>query len=200
MKISSLWVLKLIILLLILAGLPYLHITTSRLYESVSAKRHLLEKNPDNLIYSSAARAELAKRQLDIQRIKSYVPERNAVAGVVTAMEQEGTKQSVVLKVTDIGEELVTNAAGQPEVASGPIQNVRIKITAVGKPENLVQLLYSVEHMPYLLHLVSWELVYKPQETAQGSQAQAPVDDRLPAATTDAALQADIILATDNSP
>jgi len=195
MKISPAWILKIVFLILLGVGLPYLHFLAGDLKSAVADKRLQLERGPDDVVYASAAKADLAKRQLDLRRIGQYMPDRGSLVPVVTAIEQEGGKRNVSVKVTDISEELTVNAAGQPIPASGPVQNIRIKVSAVGEPEDILQALYNIDHLPYLLYVASWDLVYKPQDS-QLPPIDLSEEQRLQTAA--GAMQADIIIATNN--
>ncbi|MGH9858347.1 MAG: hypothetical protein ACRD4B_10930, partial [Acidobacteriota bacterium] len=83
---------------------------------------------------------------------------RQEVGDVVSFIEQEGVRQGISARVSDIEEEQQLDQFGNQIAASGPLVDVRLTIMADGPPENLVSFLHSMEHMPYLSQVDNWEI------------------------------------------
>lgn len=194
MKLLIAWSLKVCVLLLMMGGLLFVHSFVSRLADQVTEKRNELEQKPAEQLRIATLRSELSRRAFDLDRIKGYVVSRDRIIDVVSAIEAEGQRFGVTVQVPDIQEVPVFDADGNQIDPTGPLQDVEIKVIAVGPPQQLVAFLHSIDHLPYILSTVRWNLSLDRSALSSSSTIPVPSGEGETAAL-EGVLETDIILA-----
>lgn len=118
-----------------------------------------------------ATQTDIAKRQLDIQRIEAFLLTKDQLAGMVGEIVAAGAVRGVRVEVPTVEEKPILDDSGKVKPPRGPAYEVRLKITATGKPKDLVGFLYELEHLQRLTYFESWRL--DAGETTARNQAAA---------------------------
>lgn len=94
----------------------------------------------------------------DLQRVTALLTPAEAVGDLVGQLEREAAAHRITMRIPDIKEEVKLDDSGQPVVSTGPFQEVRVTMLAVGEPVNLLSFVHAVEHLPVVLRFAGWEL------------------------------------------
>ncbi|MEX0649375.1 MAG: hypothetical protein WD200_00045 [Candidatus Andersenbacteria bacterium] len=156
----------------------YMRYSVTVFREQLETKQRETLKRPDDLLHASALKAELAKHDLDIRRIQSYVLTRNTIAEAVEAIEKEGAENNIEVTVSDINEVVELGAGGNVVEPVGPLRKIKLQVIGSGQPSNLLTFLYKIEHAPYLLYLDEWQVASGVRSGGQGVSTAAPDQSR----------------------
>lgn len=170
------WIIRLLLVLALLTGAGYGWQFVQGKRNEVIASRLTLERRPALRSHYASQEAELRRRQDEITQIQSLVISRDNVGQVVGEIERTAGSAGATLQIPKVEEKFVQDEKGQPILPAGPLFDVRIKLVANGQPKQLLNLLYAIEHMPYLLYLESWDLTsVRPEgpDTLEGSAADS---------------------------
>jgi len=119
----------------------------------------VLEQSLGSVAHGTWLREELSRREHDINRIKTFVPERQSLGDVVDALERSAERLGVAVTVPQVKEEVKEDEEGNPIVPTGPLRDIRLRLVASGAPDKTLRWLHAVEYQPYLLTMVSWRFV-----------------------------------------
>ncbi|MBI1833601.1 MAG: hypothetical protein HYR90_02125 [Candidatus Andersenbacteria bacterium] len=158
------WSIRIGILILVCAGLYILHNQAMAARNAYTAAINELEQTPLRLLESASRAADLSRREFDISRIQHLLVPRNQIVDVVSAIEAQAKRHQVEVSIPEIVES---------EEAGGVIQDITVRVSVDGNPENIVDFSHSVEHLPYLLNVERWSLSTRSFAVPQ-SAAQAP--------------------------
>ncbi len=125
---------------------------------TVLIERLTLESSLKGAVRIGALRAEMAKRQHDIQRIMDMVPGQNNIGDVLSALEREANNQQVSMTVPSLIKVMGADKAGQEISAAGPLQDIKLKVKVEGPPNNVLQFFHAVENLPYLVGVTGFKL------------------------------------------
>lgn len=180
----------------LIVGIVFLwrHTAAARL-QFFSAQR-ALQNVPQQVSQQTSLAVEIDKHRHDISRLRAYVVERQNIGEVIAAIEAAGHRHKLSVQIADVAE-----ASPLSESSDELLSDVRLKLTAVGRPEAMLRFLHTVEHVPYLLYLESWQLDTGPDGSGSlGDQLVVPTvapqsDGSQPSmVAADGHVQADIIL------
>lgn len=169
-------VLEVVAILLLAAALWWLAGMVGDVRRELARRHATLARVPQRVAALAGAQATLEARTHDIERLEAFTVSRQGLGQVIAAMEEAAGRRQVDLEVTRVQEVTVEGPAGE-EVASleGPLADVRLAVVAIGKPEQLLQFIHELEHLPYLLTIPSWLLTAQAGPAAQGEAGSAPV-------------------------
>jgi len=197
MKIQSdtwLWVGKVVLLVAAIAGAIWTWRSLAELRVAVYEKREQLEEQPTEAARYASVRAEINKRQPDIDRVKSFLVSRDTVGEIVAEIESTGAAYRIEVSVPQVEEKQLLDDNGNPVEATGPLYDVGLKVVATGKPKDLLAFLHSIENMQRLVYLNSWRLDAS-EKAAQNQQALSPLDRRVEVRQRPGLLTAELIIA-----
>lgn len=127
---------------------------------------------PETQARGAHLRSEVEKRQLDIQRIEAFLVDKDQLGEVVGEIESAGAARGLSVRVPAVEEKPRLDEQGNEAPPSGPLYEVRLKITATGSAGQLTQFLHDLEHMQRLAYFESWRLDAE-KETAR-NQVNGP--------------------------
>lgn len=130
-----------------------------------------LDQSMSNVSFDVVLEEEVSKWSDELDRIKMLVIYRDEIGQIIGELEREAKKHKVELRVPSVKEEVKINEEGETMEASGLWREVRLSLVVIGAPENLSRFLHAIEHKPYLMAVVSWQL-----------EVQAPIISRSVAA------------------
>lgn len=114
---------------------------------------------PERISGQAALKSELERHKHDIERLHRYTPaQQEGISEFVSELEKEAVREKIRFSINDIMKDQKTDESGNPIENTGPLNEVYIKGTANGRPEDLVSFLYTLEHMPYLVRVPEWTL------------------------------------------
>jgi len=137
----------------------FLNATIQGVRREIYIAKEMINHGLGNLAKQSALRAELEKRSHDLDRISSFVLERESVGDYIGVLEAEASRLGLTLRVPEVSEEQSFDANGQLIEQSGIFEKVRIKVQVTGNPSKLLNFLSAVEHEAYLSGVVGWKML-----------------------------------------
>ncbi|MEX1997967.1 MAG: hypothetical protein WEA04_04845 [Candidatus Andersenbacteria bacterium] len=164
----------LIIVVLIIALFYFRELIHSKRVMVYQLQRQL-DEAPQYAAQQVSLRTELEKSAHDIVRIESLLVRREALGDFVSLLEKQARQNRVTLRVPDIKEEMVLSAEGKPVAATGPYRDIRLQVTATGEPNDLLQLLHQLEHLPHAVRLPAWSITTTNTAVLLDLRPQAPV-------------------------
>lgn len=150
--------LEILLVISLAAGIVWLWRGLQELKFSVWKAQEQLNEIPVEEARTAAVENELAKRALDIERVRAFLVTREQIGDVVGEIESIARQYSVNVVVPEIEEVQKFDESGNPVEPSGPVRDVRLNLVATGHPKQLVQFLHAVEHMSRILYLEAWRL------------------------------------------
>lgn len=176
-----------------LAGTVWMTVMLREARQRLLLKEQQLAQLPETEARTAALESEVAKRQRDVDRIESFVVQkRDQLSEVVGEIEAAGAKRGLSVNVPAVEEKVKLDESGNEVPPEGPVQEVRLKITATGQARDLLAFLHEIEHMQRLTYFESWRLDGS-EQTAR-NQAAALSKESAPA-RPGSLLLADLIVA-----
>lgn len=134
-----------------------------------------LEASLNEAVHRAVVADKLALYDKEIKRVMDMVPWRDEVGQVVETVDNEARRWGVTVLVPKISEEQKYDENGTVIEQTGPTRLIRLTVEASGDPQALVNLLHSLENLPYLMTPVSFVLDNEAnQVSAVGAIALAP--------------------------
>lgn len=134
-----------------------------------------LEASLNEAVHKAVVADKLALYEKEITRVIDMVPWRDEVGQVVETVDNEARRWGVTVLVPKISEEQQYDENGTVIEQTGPTRLIRLTVEASGDPFALVNLLHSLENLPYLMTPVSFVLDNEAnQVSAVGAIALAP--------------------------
>lgn len=141
----------------------------------------------------------LKRYEDNVQQVSALLIPAEGVGAFVSQLERVAAAAGVTTRIPDVREEVKLDDGGNPITSTGPFQEVRLTVLAVGEPAALLRFMHAVEHLPTIVHFPRWRLT---ASRAAANRLIAP-PPAAPAATPDpviaarrAALEATIIVTT----
>lgn len=135
-----------------------------------------LEASLNEAVHRAVVADKLALYETEIKRVIEMVPWRDEVGQVVETVDNEARRWGVTVLVPKISEEQQEDENGTVIEQTGPTRLIRLTVEASGDPLALVNLLHSLENLPYLMTPVSFVLDNESnQVSAVGAMALAPI-------------------------
>ena len=117
----------------------------------------------------------LVQYEKEMKRVRGIVPWRDEIGQVVETVDGEAKRWDVAVLVPKISEEPIYDESGMVIAQTGPTRLIRLTVEAAGGPWALINLLHSLESLPYLMSPVSYVLDNEADEiNAFGATALAP--------------------------
>lgn len=157
-------------LTLVATGWAWQKLGEARQY--LMAQEQQLRQLPETQARGAVLKSEVAKRQLDVQRIEAFLVQKDQLGDVVSEIEAAGVARGLSVRVPAVEEKPNLDEQGNEQPSSGPLLEVRLKITAAGQAKELLRFLHDIEHMQRLAYFESWRLEAS-EETAR-SQVGGP--------------------------
>lgn len=178
------------ILLVFMSGIGWLYSKIISTRMDIAEKQGKLDSAPIEAKKTQELKRELDDATIKVSDLQQMTVPRDSLPDVITAISQLAITSGITAQVPEV---TASNAKGSPP--SDPLDDVRIRISASGTPQALIQFLYRVEQLPYLLYVTNWS-IDTTQQVALGSfSAQVPTDKPLPPSIPGSALQAELVIA-----
>lgn len=136
---------------------------------SIINKQNALEQNLTYAMQQSQQQIKLKEHQPDINRILAFVLNREQIGDFISRLEAEAKTLKANLSIPAITEEQISSQENEETTPLGVFESIRLKVEVRGEPVNLFRFLHRVEHLPYLLKVVSLSW----QETANSAGNQS---------------------------
>ena len=94
----------------------------------------------------------------ELAAIDDLVLTREELGQLVTRLEQLAHEAAVTVDIPEVVAELQRDEAGETAPWTGPVAEVSVRFRARGEPAQLLAWQYAVEHLPYLVRPVAWQL------------------------------------------
>lgn len=124
---------------------------------------------------ASALAAELEAREAVLRDVALLVPAERDIGSVVALLEREAVKRRVTLRVPQVEEVKLDQEDGDRLPPAGPLRDVRLQLVVSGEAERVLSFFRQVEHLPYLLRVVQWELVRADSPAGGATGGSVPV-------------------------
>lgn len=167
------WIIEGIVFVLLIVATIWGWQMLSNFREEVLQGASTLEMRPEEQVLFASVQSEISRRGDDVASVESLIVERNQLGDVVGQIEGAAQDAGVLVALPEVEEKAVFNEHGNEVEPSGPIQEVRIAIVATGSPRDLLEFLYQLEHLPYLVTLDDWRLDTQ-KKVAQNQFVNAP--------------------------
>lgn len=192
-KHSRRWTVLLAGLVVVIGSTVWMEILLKSARERLMRDEQQLAQLPQTQARTAAQESEISKRQRDVDRIESFVvQQKDQLSQVVSEIEAIGTKRGLLVHVPAVEEKIPTDESGQEIPPTGPLSEVRLKITVTGSAKDLLAFLHEVEHTQRLTYFESWRL----DGSEQTARNQAAILGRQTAQTRSVSLLlADLIVA-----
>lgn len=162
-----------------------LHTRVATLRTDIAYRLRLLEAAPLADQRSQELKKELQKAQDAMKKISPALVSRDNLVQVVNDVSSVAKASNVTVQIPEV----------QPDAEQeGVLQDVRVRMNAVGSPSNLVAFIYRLEHLPYLLRIVSWKLDVSSAASPQSFVGAVPPDSSASATTSGGTLLVDVIV------
>lgn len=155
--------------LILAAGTAWAVFTVREVRHEVYRYDQTLGRLPEKRLKILALESSLNERRHDVERLRSFVVQRDAVGEVVGLLQANAGKRGIDLRVLKIEED--------EEPAAGFFPAARLQISGFGRPERLLEFLHEVEHAPYLLDWEKWRIVEEDQLPRRGESGSAPIEE-----------------------
>lgn len=173
MNVRAVWIIEVTVFVLVIAGMFWAWSILTNYRESVLGQALVLERRPEEQISFASVQAEINRRQDDFETVRSLIVERNDLGEVIGSIERVAGTSNVLVSLPEVEERQLVDESGTIVPPSGPIQEVRISIVASGDPRDLLDFIYRVENLPYLVWFEGWRLDTEKQVT-QNTFVNAP--------------------------
>lgn len=157
-KIGAVIVLEVAVAAGLLIGLWLGAQRLQRMQQHVVAAQHQIATAPQQQLAQEAISTELKKYAAAVTQLQQLIPPRSTVGNVIARIEGEASKKKLKAIVSDVKEEIKYGKNNKPIVQAGPYQEVRITVQSYGDPATLLELLYAIEHLPYVLKIPDWNI------------------------------------------
>jgi hypothetical protein len=138
-------------------GIGYGWHVIGQLRQEVYVSQQQLQRNPEEQLRIAQLKNDLVKRRADIERVRHMVLKREELNQIVNTIEAEANRRHLEFSIPEVREQSKTDAQGKA-LPAGAVQDIRLSITAKGKPEELLSFLHYAEHLPYILYAESWTI------------------------------------------
>src|SRR3990167_324120 len=134
-----------------------------------------MEESLDEAVHRAVVADTLVQYEKEMKRVRGIVPWRDEIGQVVETVDGEAKRWDVAVLVPKISEEPIYDESGMVIAQTGPTRLIRLTVEAAGGPWALINLLHSLESLPYLMSPVSYVLDNEADDiNAFGATALAP--------------------------
>ncbi len=172
--------------------IAYVHILVSGLWEDVALRQEVLRDVPAQSSRTSALKKELDGALASLQLIHASIPPTDGLVGVVSAISAAAVSSGISAQVPVVQSNTPTDNPNP----DGLFTDVRIHVVASGNPAALASFLHRVEHLPYLLRVVSFKIDTIQQTAITSFTSDAPASSVIPTPPLGSSLEADIAIVT----
>lgn len=172
-----------------IVGIAYAHMRVTSMRSDIAMRQQRIDAAPREMQETDRLKKELTSATDTVSELKHATVTRDGLPDVVSAISKSAVSVGVSAQVPQ-----VTQNTGKGSPATDPLDDVRIHISASGTPAALMGFLYTVEQLPYLLHIASWSIDTS-HVVALNFFSSAPTNKPLPNAPQGSSLEADIVIA-----
>lgn len=184
--------LYLVILCVLVAGLVWAHIYVRVAWKDAAFRQALLQDIPAQTSRTSALKKDLDSALASLQAIHVTIPQTDGLVEVVSAISAAAVSSGISAQVPVVQ----SNAPVQSPAPEGVFADVRIHVVASGNPAALASFLYRVEHLPYMLRVVSFKIDTTHQTAITSFSSEAPASSVQSPPLLGSSLEADIAIVT----
>lgn len=167
MKQSTRYGFMICIVILCVAAAVFLHIRVRDIRIHNAEQMRTLEDAPAQDHQTRMMQKELLNVEEKLKRISTIVVSQDELVDVVESISQTAQQSGVQVQVPEVQTD---------PTASGVVEDIRIRMNAVGSPAALTAFLYRLEHLPYLIRIASWSLNSAHISSMQSFVGIAPAD------------------------
>ncbi len=162
-----------------------LHVRIRELRISIAERIAYIEHAPAQQQRFMQSQEALHLAQEKLKRISDIVVSQDELSAVVKNISLAASASGVTVQIPDV--------TSDPQ-STGTLDDVRIRMSAVGSPAALVAFLYRLEHLPYVIRLSSWNLDTTYQSQLQSFVGLVPPDAKAPKPATGSALAVEAVI------
>lgn len=178
--------------IVVVAALIYAHMQVLVLWKEVALRQALLLDVPARMSHTAFLKKELDAALIKMQKIHTAIPTRDGLVEVVSAISSAALASGISAQVPVVQ----AQSADAGEATDAPFSDVRIHVVASGDPAALASFLHRVEHLPYILRVVSWKIDTAAQTTVSSFTSTVPVDAPKVVSLPGSSFEADIAIVT----
>ena len=165
----------------------FLHSRVLVLHDNIAQTTYALAIAPEQGQRERVLQKELITVEEKLKKVSSIVVSEDGLVDVVSSIVQAGQASGVVVQVPEVSSD---------PIATGVLQDVHIRLNAVGSPSALVAFLYRLEHLPYLIRIDSWMLDATQQSSIRAFSGLAPSDKSIQESKPGSVLAVEVGIAT----
>ena len=163
--------------------------------EDIALQEQTLQDIPAQIAQTSMLERDFSALQEKMKEIYAQTPTRDQLPEAIATISAAAADAGVAMQVPIVGEDAVSPAGTGDAESDDAFSDVRIHIVASGNPANIMAFLYRVEHLPYVLHFVSWSVDTTRQVAVSTHSGIAPEETGAQSsALRGSSLEADIII------
>lgn len=168
------------IIILSVLCIVFVHVHVNALWREVAARQALLEDVPAQLNHTATLKKELETATREMKGMYAAIPTRDGLVAVISeisgvAVATGVSAQLPIVEASSASPTPVPSTSVSP-APYNPFSDVRIRIVASGDVTALAAFLYRVEHLPYLLRIVSWKIDTLQQAAISSFASTVPND------------------------
>jgi hypothetical protein len=177
---------------LFLAGIFLIHKRVIVMWRDVALRQAVLQDAPRQASQTAALKKDLDSALLKMQSINATIPTNDQLVDVISAISKVVTASGVSAQVPIVKENVEVENTESTDIFT----DVHIYIVASGSPAALASFLYRIEHLPYVLHVVSWKIDTIQQAAVTSFTANGQTEAPGVAPQLGSSLEADIVVVT----
>ncbi len=167
------------------------------LREDVALQQKTLQDIPAQIVQTATLKKDFSALQESMKGIYTQTPTRDQLPQVIATISAVAADTGVSTQVPIVEEDIADASDATDAASEDAFSDVHIRLVASGDPANLAAFLYRVEHLPYVLHFVSWSIDTTRQVAVSTYTAIAPEEAAGEAsAPRGSSLEANIIILT----
>ncbi|OGY31177.1 MAG: hypothetical protein A3C02_04025 [Candidatus Andersenbacteria bacterium RIFCSPHIGHO2_02_FULL_45_11] len=145
----------------------FLHMQVREIRDTLALSIRELEIAPTQESQARILKKELESIEQKLQQVSLITISQDEIVGVIDKILLAGKESGVSVQVPQVH-------AGTAK--PGVLQDVRIRMNAIGSPSALVAFMYRLEHVPYIIRVASWNLDTTRQSAPGSFAANVPAD------------------------
>ncbi|OGY36776.1 MAG: hypothetical protein A3E36_03745 [Candidatus Andersenbacteria bacterium RIFCSPHIGHO2_12_FULL_45_11b] len=188
MRISKKHILLLVAIIGCIAGIVVLHMRVALVRSEIALRQEKIDAAPQELQQIVQMKKDLVSAQGRVASLQRMTVHRDGLPEAVTAIAQAASDAGVAAQVPEVSQN-----SKQEKSEADSLEDVRIHISASGRHVQLLNFLYRIEQLPYLLHIASWN-IDTTHQVALNFFAAVPTTSSLPQTVLGSSLEVDLII------
>ena len=132
----------------------YAHTIVRSVWQDIAVRQALLHDVETQTSQTAILKKMLDAASADMAKVNATIPTRDGLVEVVSFISAEAVASGITAQVP-IVEAAEVDPSATPDAV---FADVRIHIVASGQPAALASFLHRVEHLPYIVRVVSWNI------------------------------------------